>query len=183
MDTETTANAALPTPAKNRRPKWLWLAILGMVSLVVCVGMVVCVGLGLSLASGFGTEQEAVTQVIDKFMQTMVRKDVDGAAAYFMEQLPKAEIRAGLKDMLSGANFALIDGYQEIEPQDWNIGFQAGEPSGLVAHVSGAVIYAGDYLGDFEAVLVKENGAWKIYGININALPDKLEEYLKQNPF
>lgn len=182
----TDTSPALASSPTKPRSNFLWLIGASLGAGVVCVGMVICVVAIAVFFSGFASEQKQVAEVVDQLMLAMTRRDVGGAMALFLEHPQKAKIRASLEDLLTGANFVIFDGYQTIEVLDCTIGLQSAsspdEPQGLVANVNGAVTYADGYMGDFEAVLVKENGEWKMYAINVNVSPDKLEAYLKDNP-
>ena len=85
------------------------------------------------------------------------------------------------------ANFALFDGYESVEPAEWTIGLQSStspdEPHGTMANVHGVMTYADGYTGTFEALLVQENGSWRLFRIDVEVPPEKVEDYLKSNPF
>jgi hypothetical protein len=55
------------------------------------------------------------------------------------------------------------------------------EPSGLGARAIGLVRYRDDSVGEFEATLVREQGRWKLWNVNIVISPERLEEYQKRS--
>ena len=149
-----------------------------------------CVGLACALSGFTGMyvagEQGNLAVVLDDFMLAMAAKDAEHAHGLFAAGAQSSEVRAGLENTLAGAAFALYSGYRRLELSTTTIGLQSGsdpyEPHGIVAQVSGVIRYTDGFLGNFDATLVKEQGTWKLWNVNIELAPERIDGYLDSQP-
>jgi hypothetical protein len=173
--------AQVPGPVRYARPRW-W-GLLG-------AGLLACVGLSCGLlafaAHRIAGEQDDIAAVIDAVMGAMAAGEADRAYVLFSPQVQSPDLKAGLESSLTGVAFVLYDGYHGLELSNVTIGVQAGtdpaEPHGVVAQAAGLIYYRDGFVGTFEAVLIKEQGAWKLWGININTSPERLGAYQASDP-
>jgi hypothetical protein len=125
------------------------------------------------------TEQAAVTPVIDRFMQTMTRRDANAAYQLFSSRSQRHTALADLTTMIDGRNYALFDGYQSITIENTSLSSSINTdpdvPQGLIATVNGTVIYTGGATGRFWATLEKEGGDWRLSSINVTIPPEKVK--------
>lgn len=154
------------------------LIVLGIaLVLLVCAGVcVVAVGGGLFQAAG---SRDDVQKVVDTFMVDMAKRDSNAAYNLFSTRAQRHVSHADVEKLLEGNNFVLFQGYQSISVE--GIQFTAAAntnpdvPQGTVATVSGTVSYLGGFTGHFEAVLEQEDGAWRLFNINVTVPPDKIK--------
>lgn len=125
-----------------------------------------------------GEEEGRVERVLDEFMLAVENKDTSHAYTLVSTRATKAWTMSAIQDLTKGYNYVLFEGYRSLQVQDGTIGFESSsdpdQPQGIVARVSGIVIYDRGYTGSFEAVLEKEGDNWRILGIQITVPPDKL---------
>jgi len=168
---------------KSRRP----FVIVGCVLLVgLCLCLSICgIYFGSTIYQSIA-ERDNVAAVIDKFMVAMAAKDTNQAYALFSTRARRQFAISKLEDMIDGSNYALFDGYGKVEVLNINLGnylnTNPDAPQGLVAKVDGKVTYRGGFAGTFQAVLEKEGDEWKLNSINVVVPPNKLEEFLQDNP-
>jgi hypothetical protein len=131
-------------------------------------------------------EQDEVAAVLESVMLAMAARDVDGAHQLFAAQAQGDELRAQLEQTLAGISFVLYSGYSRLELWNVTIGVQSGtepaEPSGIVAHADGIIEYSDGYTGTFDATLVKEQDQWRLWSMNIQMIPERLDEYSQRGP-
>jgi uncharacterized membrane protein len=176
-------------PKKSRRTPLLIGGLIVLLVAVLCLCMGLCCVLVYFCSSTLGgsiAQRGEVAKVVDAYMRAMADKDLDRAYALFSSRAQKQAPRSAFEDMLTGANFAVFDGYEAVEVQMLTTGpkfnTNPNAPQGQVTQTSGTVTYAGGYEGSFQAILEQENGEWKLYYIKVVVPPKKLEEYLKNKP-
>lgn len=177
--------APIPAPPqKSRRPLVIGGCIL-LAGLCLCVSVICISVFGFTIYQAI-VEKDNIGVVIDKFMTAMVNKNPDQAYALFSARVQKQIPVSRLEDMIDGSNYSLFDGYTKVEVANVNItrGFNTNPdaPQGLVARVNGVITYDGGYRGSFQAVLEQENNEWKLFSINVTVPPDKVDDFIKNNP-
>ncbi len=167
-----------PVPAgESRRAAGPKLGLLILGGLICCALLAIgVVALGGVLAT-LGKEKGRVERVLDEFMRAVENKDTARAYNLVSTRATKVWTTSAIQDLTKGYNYFLFEGYRSLQVNDATIGFQSSpdpdEPQGIVARVSGIVLYDCGYTGSFEAVLEKEGDNWKIFGIAVTVPPDK----------
>lgn len=164
------------SPKKSNNSKWIIGGVIGFLLLIcICVALCVAVG-GTGFAKVF-QEREPVQAVISEFMQEMESKNTDKAYALFSARVQRQLDISEIEKMIEGNNFVLFQGYQSVEILNLNISqaFNTDQnlPQGTVATVDGTISYDGGFIGQFNAVLEKEDDIWRLHNINITVPPDK----------
>ncbi len=162
---------------ESRRAVGPKLALLVLGGLICCTLLAIgVVALGGVVAT-LGREKGRVERVLDEFMRAVENKDTARAYTLVSTRASKVWTASAIQDLTRGYNYVLFGGYRSLEMDDATIGFQSSpnpdEPQGIVAQVSGIVLYDCGYRGSFEAVLEKEGDNWKIFGIAVTVPPDK----------
>jgi len=159
-------------PYKNRAARKLVkglglvlvLVILGILALPVCQFFV-------GFVSSFPEESSSVAQVLDEYLAALANQDAERAYVV-VSRSAEAQLNLEiLENLVQGNNYRVFEGYQEISFTDFELTQFGSDRS---AEVSGYVSYTDNYVGDFSAVLVKENGTWKIQMMQVNVPPDKI---------
>ena len=109
-----------------------------------------------------GRQRSEVKSVITEFMEAVVARNVESAYAYCSLHSPTREEIAGVIE----SSYKIFEGYERL-----TISSQNPKSSGGITtcYVSGEVIYSSAPGCPFEAWLAKDNGVWKITGINIGS--------------
>ncbi len=169
------ADSPLPAKAPKTRRNALLIAGVALVGVCLCLG--VC---GIVVWRSMTTvvnETPEVERVIDEFMTSMEAKDAAAAYALFSTRAQRTVTLADGEKMLEGNNYVLFEGYRSVAVAQINISAKVNTnpdaPQGAVAEVAGNVTYTDDTTGTFTAVLEKEEGEWRLSGINVTVPPDK----------
>lgn len=178
----------IPVPTSTTLPKKRLrtpLLVGGGLLAGICLCAALCAIVFGSSLLGVAAQKGDVAKVIDASMQAMSKKNANQAYSLFSKRAQKQVPISKVEEMLQGANFAIYDGYLNIEVASLTIGPQFNTnpdvPQGTVAKVAGTVSYEGGYKGQFQAILQQEGGEWKIDGINVTVSPQKFEDYLKKS--
>ena len=152
---------------------------MGVVTLLIILMM--CAGLGgLNGLSWLRTylEQGDIERVTETFMQHMEAGRIDHAYTLISEEGRHNIALRDLSRMLQGDNFALFEGYQDIQIRSLRIAWSGrrgvGLPDGRIATFTGDIRYDGDYTGRMQAILHHVDGRWKIFYFTINVPPEKI---------
>ena len=160
-----------PTDAKIGNEGKLVLIIIAVVCLVICLCAVLCIGTGVFSIRNLVKENAQVKTIVDTFMQDMVANDIDSAYALFSPRSQSQTSEDDLRNMRSGSNAALFQGYDEITIHGLNIEManstDSNAPQGMIANVSGLIQYKNGKIGQFEAVLEKVDKEWMLYSIDL----------------
>jgi hypothetical protein len=115
--------------------------------------------------------------IADRFMRAM--RDGEQARAYAMfaaearEETPPAQLR----EMSTGIQSALFDGYRRLEMTSWHL---SKATEGTILTTAGNVKYANGYEGTFTFVYIREHGAWKVYSFDVRVPMEKIEALRQQ---
>ncbi|MDX1520976.1 MAG: hypothetical protein R3264_05080 [Anaerolineae bacterium] len=186
--TFTSDNSHSKATTENSAPKQpgrIW-KIIGILSVIgVCAFAIICV---FSIGTGIFevvTQRDDIIATVDKFMKAMAKEDFDTAYGLFSTRAKKQFPVSDIKDMTTGSNLALFDGYESIEIQNLhlNTSFNTNTdlPQGKVATIDGVVEYEVGYQGTFDAILEREDGEWLLHKMNVNIPPAKLEDFIQKN--
>lgn len=163
---------------RGKKSRKTLVIVLVALAIGLCLCAVICVIAGGTGIVRVALERDDVELVLDQFMQAMARKDVDAAYALYSARAQRQMPRSRLEELLQGNNLALFDGYTSLQVMNLNISKAINTnpdlPQGTIAKVSGSVSYEGGFTGRFEAILERENDAWKLHYINITVPPDKI---------
>ena len=136
-----------------------------------------------SITTGVLAQRGELAKVLDVLIQRLADRDIEKAYDCFSSRAKRTFQMTDLENMIRGSNYALVDGYLSLEIQNLNIGKVVNANpdihQGAVARVNGILKYENDFTGSFQAVLEKEDGIWKVDGIQINVPPAKVEDYIK----
>lgn len=171
-------SGATPAPSAPNHTRRNWLIIAGIVVLGLCGCTVLCGALFGSAIIQASVEQPKVAVVIDEFMVAMTNKDTGKAYALFSPRAQTQTTQDSLEKMLTGNNYILFKDYKNVEIVNMRLGADVNTnpntPQGTVATVQGNISYTDGTTGNFNAVLEKDNGEWRLFGINVTVPPDKL---------
>jgi hypothetical protein len=148
--------------------------ILTMLVLILLVFL--CVSLGGPYAvSTFSmvVDRDEIVEILDAYMDAMERGDATTAHSLFSTKAQTIFSIDDFQQMLNSSDAALFDGYEAVQLEQFSV--IIGEykisdplaPEGTVSYAFGKVVYIDGSLTDFEAMLQKEGGIWKLYGITI----------------
>lgn len=156
-----------PVPPKKSRSNLValvGLAVLGILCAIICGPFL------FNFVSSMPEELNAITVVLDEYMQGMANRDASRAFAVVAKTGEQPIPMSDIETLLRGNNYLLFKGYRELALTGFNL-TQMGADK--YAEVEGQVLYEGDFVGEFSGFVVKENGAWKIQQLKVNAPPDK----------
>jgi len=170
---------AIEQESKPGNWKRVVLIVVGILILMSCC--TAAVFFGAKMFTGVVQEGTAVGEVLQDFMVYMERKDTTQAEKLFSSRALRQMGENDLDEMLEGFNYALFDGFLNLEISQLNIKKAVNSnpnlPQGTIAEITGVVNYEKGYKGKIEAVLEKENGIWKIHMINVTVSPEKFEDF------
>lgn len=168
----------VPSPKPQKSNRNLWIAS-GIAVAVICLCSILCIAL---TATGIGkiiVEKAPIESVLDAFMKDMAAKDIESAYDHFSPRTQRQMAVTELEKMIQGNNYILFKGYESLSVQNLNLTAAVNTnpdlPQGTVANVEGTISYEGGFTGQFNAVLEKVDGLWKIYNINVTVPPDKFQ--------
>ena len=152
-----------PAPQKSKAGLYIFLG-LGCFLLLVVGGIIGLVALGGFAAFTVGSQAVGDTKpVVEGFMRAGVQNDAQSGHQYFADQV-KEEVTVTKVEALFERR-SLFEGYQSLNNQSFNIETKNGN---TVCHLSGTISYSQPPSGVYKADLVKENGSWKLYNINLD---------------
>jgi hypothetical protein len=154
-------------PAKTLRKRLVLLGALVLVGIVIAVPF--CQFFASFLAS-MPEEIMSTERVIDAYLNAMANRDIVQAYALVSPSGDASIAYSDLQTLTQGNNYALFQGYREISLSNFQM-TQVGPDK--YAEITGNVLYEGDYVGEFSAVLLKANGKWKIHEFHVSVPPDK----------
>ena len=168
-------SSSFPSASRSQRTLVMVVSALALVLLL-------CIGLGVFVLSrnlvGVSKAQADISPLLDTFMQAMVAHDTDRAYQLFSTRAQHHIALRDIEALHTGANYVLFDGYQSLSTTTTSISTIANTdptiPQGIVATVSGTVLYAGDIHGTFQATLEKEQDTWRLDRIDITVPPRKM---------
>lgn len=168
---------SVPQKIQSKKPKNLIIA--GVSILILCLCSSACVAL-----IGFGlyrinSEKQPVESVLNDYMRYMVNKDAENAYELFSPRAKRQIPISKIQDMLTGNNYFLFIGYQNLSVTNIKINAVANTnpdvPQGVVANVNGVINYDGSIQGSFSGTLEKVDNQWMIDAIFITVPPDKIK--------
>lgn len=124
--------------------------------------------------------QDEVQVVINQYMRAMARRDTQDAQRYLTHD-NSLLLYNTLQQMVNPNNgdYAMFDRFQTLQLRNYSVKIVNGKTS---VRIDGDLLYTNGYRGSLTAVLVKENGAWKIESIDIYIPPQKVQDYINQHP-
>ncbi|HSJ53426.1 MAG TPA: hypothetical protein VLC52_06725 [Anaerolineae bacterium] len=173
MDNTVSAQVS-QVPGKRSRRKAI---VISSVVVGLCLVLTLCGGLFLGGNVMVALERDDVERSLHQFMLAMARKNTNAAYALFCEQAQETVPLSKLQEMVEGNNHVLFDRYDSLEVRSLNIGPALSSnpkmPQGIVARAAGETRYTDGSVGNFQAVLQRVNGEWKLAGINVTVPPEK----------
>ncbi|TAH53650.1 MAG: hypothetical protein EYC68_02590 [Chloroflexota bacterium] len=162
----TTVNP--PAPAKRSRKRLV--IVVGALVLAILISIPICQFFAGFLGS-FPEEMKNTSQVIDEYLTAMARKDVNGAYQLLSDKAKTQTPLNQVETLVTGNNYFIFSDYREHSFTGFEM-TQVGVDK--LAEITGNVEYEGNFVGEYSAVLVKENGVWKIQAIYVNAPAEKI---------
>lgn len=167
--TEPTAGVAAntTTAAKHSRKRLVLLG--GLLVLGILISIPICQFM-FGFFGSFPEEMKNTSQVIDEYLSAMAQKDAQRAYKVVYVNGNESIALADLEGLVNGNNYFVFKDYREHS----FTGFEMTQVGSVkYAEISGDVTYETNFVGQFSAVLVKENGVWKIQGIHVFAPAEK----------
>lgn len=161
-----TSSQQTAAPKKTRRN---FVLLAGLVGIVILFGFACCPFV-YDFAASFPQEMNATIQVLDEYMKAMADRDAPRAFAVVAKSSEPPIALNDLESLLRGNNYILFKGYRDLALTGFNL-TQTGADK--YAEVEGNVLYEGNFVGEFSANVIKENGDWKIQTIKVSVPPDK----------
>ena len=158
-----------PTPGAAPKTSRHWIVWGGLAALVLLCSAT-CGPFMFNFATSMPGELDAITQVLDKFMQAMANRDAPRAMTFAVTDGEHPVTMEDLETLLQGNNYVLFKDYRELALTEFNL-TQTGADK--YAEVAGQILYEGDFVGEFSANVTKENGGWKIQMIQVHVPPEK----------
>ncbi len=163
----------LPEKSNGRRR-----LIVGAVISVLAIFAAICAG---SVLLGIGKVVVEIPQVeaqLDIYMKYMAAKDLENAYALFSPNAQSQVPPRQLKDLITGNNYALFEGYKSLSVQNLKIIttgniYHPALPKDITANANGVILYEDGFQGTFDGTLEKVDGQWYIYTCNIVVPPNK----------
>ena len=148
-------------------------------ALAIITVCMICSG-GLALLKNFSTSMNAdkikIEEAVHEIITALSEENFEEAYSLFLSEAKKEVPISELKKNAEGANFALYDGSESIEIQNFRINTTTN--SGKTSWADGIVHCKGNYSGNFEVFLNFENGIWKVNSLNVTVPPQKVEDFL-----
>jgi hypothetical protein len=139
-----------------------------------------CASVAAIAWGGFLVEQSQIQAVLHIALGLMRDGELEQAHALFATMAQSRALRADLERITSGLNGLLFDGYSSLTVDSANIGLESSqELTGLVARVAGTVTYEEGYFTSFDAVLVKEDNAWRLVSVNVSVPTVRWDEIME----
>jgi hypothetical protein len=177
----TALDPSIATDAKIGKEGKIILIIIAAVCVLICLCSMVCIGIGAFGIGNVVKENAPIKAVLNDFMQNMAANDIESAYALFAPDSQERTTLDDLRNMRSGTNVVMFQGYEEVRINGINLqsGINNGDgPQGTTAAISGKILYANGKKGEFEATLEKVNGEWMLYSIDLwlGASDSKMED-------
>lgn len=145
---------------------------------IICLGSVTSIaGAVLGITS---ENQEEWLELTNAFMQAMADKKIDQAYSLFSKEAQGSFSQADLTSFVDGPFYTLFDGYLDLEMESFYINF--GFPEGKTVELTGLINYQKDYTGNFVFTLIKKGNTWKLLSFNVEAPPEKFNDYSVMQP-
>jgi len=153
--------------AKHSRKRLVLLG--GLLVLGILISIPICQFM-FGFFGSFPEEMKNTSQVIDEYLSAMAQKDAQRAYKVVYVNGNESIALADLEGLVNGNNYFVFEDYREHS----FTGFEMTQVGSVkYAEISGDVTYETNFVGQFSAVLVKENGVWKIQGIQVVAPAEK----------
>jgi hypothetical protein len=147
------------------------------------MGMCLCAGLAGIATAAVASEQRQIEAVVHSALSLLRDHEIDQSYALFAAAAQSPALRSNLELTSAGANYLLYKGYRSVQVDMANIGFEFyDEASGLVGRVMGTVTYDRGDTTTFDAVLLKENGHWKLLTVNVTIPPARYDDFFGAAP-
>lgn len=169
-ETELQQPAANSSAAPAKRSRKRLVIVVGALVLAILISIPICQFLAGFLGS-FPEEMKNTSQVIDEYLTAMARKDVERAFQLLSDKAKTQTSLNQVETLVTGTNYFIFSDYREHAYTNFEM-TQVGADK--LAEITGNVSYEGNFVGEFSAVLVKENGIWKIQAINVTAPAEKI---------
>lgn len=168
---------SLQSPMKKPKDNFGWIALIisGLLVGGFCLFSIILGGLLAIGSAGTGSQEEWLV-INDTFMKAIAGKDFDGAYGVYSGEAKKDFQRSDLASLANGTFYALFDGYESLELESWEINYIF--PAGRFAELFYRIQYSNGYEGNLYAVLQEEGGHWKLYWIEVNIPPEKIDDYV-----
>jgi hypothetical protein len=153
-------------PKINKSHKKVWLII----GIILCL-LIICIGVFAMLLNNTAAETKPIEAVLDSNMRLMVAKDIESSYAQFSTRARQNFPISNIQEMVEGNNYLLYQGYKELHVESINVNANA---QGILASVSGVILYEDGSEGQFNATLEKEAGKWQIVSFQINVPTSKI---------
>jgi len=162
-------------PRGSRSIPWkaLILTFLGLVLLCFLVTSLTLLYVDRSIAR----EQPVIEEVANEFMRAMAARDTTTAYAMFSQRAQRQVPKDALDKLVQGRQYALFDGFQKAEVTGIKLSrgifTNPNLPQGVFAVATGVVHYENDLTGQFNMVLEKEEGRWRIHNFHVTVPVEK----------
>jgi len=172
--------------APKRSPKLWWIILLCLLGVVLLAGGTFGIYRLVSTRMPVAQDDHALVQkTLDKFMQAMVKRDIDSAYAMLSSDGQKQASRAKLQQMAQGANSAIFENYQSTEIVQLSVSQSFDSTQGQNQHteqasVAGYFHYSDGVKRRFTAALLKEGSVWKLDAFSVDGRP--IQEQQLQGP-
>jgi hypothetical protein len=168
---ETKLDPSIATDAKIGNEGKIVLGIIAAVCVVICLCAVLCIGTGVFGIGSVVKEKTPIKAVLNTFMEDLESNDFDEAYALFSPRAQRQTTVDDIRRMRSGINEVLFQSYEGLRINNFNIessvNADVDQPQGVVATVSGKLLYESGASGEFEAILEKVDGEWKLYSMDL----------------
>jgi hypothetical protein len=166
--------------AKTRKRSRMWLLIVisfGAVAVCVCLSLVALLFVAAGAFTTSADNQDDWLALSDAYMQAMAAKDVGTAYQLFSQEARREMGQSEFTGPLEGPLFALFDGYEDLDIGSWQINYYF--PEGKTVELTGYISYRENVEGSYEAILVEEDGQWKIHWFYVSVAPEKINDFAK----
>jgi len=174
------SNSPNNAEAKTRKRSRTWLLIVisfAAVAVCVCLSLVALLFVAARAFITSADNQDDWLALSDAYMQSMAAKDVETAYQLFSQEARREMGQSEFAGLLEGPLFALFDGYEDLNIGSWQINLNY--PEGKTVELTGYISYLENVEGRYEAILVEEDGQWKIYWFYVSVAPEKINDFAK----
>lgn len=137
-----------------------------MVALVVSAGVV------------SATAKDDVRAVLTEYVRRLEAGDAEGAHALFSTFAQRTVALASVEALTVGNSRALVSGFSSLDIDAMSVVFSVSlnraRPAGLLGRVQGRTHYHGGFTGTLNAVVQREEGAWRLVSVFVTVSPDKI---------
>lgn len=130
-----------------------------------------------SMVPDVNLQRARIESVVGEYMRAMELGDAPRAYEQFSSRAQRQVTLEDVNKLLQGNAIVLFDGYQSARIDTIRVSTLVSTnpdlAQGIVAQVSGTIVYEDGIQGTFDAVLERTGGQWRLHNIRVTTPPEK----------